>query len=241
VHNNKCRASSNTQTASVTPAENLIAVTAAGYLMHLLKELIMYILYHFPFSQHSRRVVSLLEAANLPHQIRHVAMDKGEHLSASFIGINPNHQVPVFEDGNLRLFESNAILRYLCNAHELTDWYPLDVVQRGLTDQWLDWNQCRLAQPVIDIVMNKVFLGAAGDGAAIERGQRKLAELFPILEAGLTTSRFLLGNQPTIADLSLASNIFQLGFAEIKPTGKTAEWYGRMLDIPGFQKSLPQQ
>ncbi len=200
----------------------------------------MYILYHFQFSQHSRRVVSLLEECNLPYQVRHVAMDKGEHLSANFIGINPNHQVPVLEDGGLHIFESNAILRYLCNKHQLMEWYPPSAAQRGLTDQWLDWNQCRMAQPVIDIVLNKVFLGVAGDSVAIERGQRKLTELLPILERGLATSRFLVDSHPTIADLSVASNIFQLGLAAIKPTGKTAEWYGRMLDIPGFQKSLPQ-
>ena len=112
----------------------------------------MYILYPFPYSQHARRVVSLLEAAGLPYELRHVDMAKGEHLSAAYLAINPNHQVPTLLDGDLVLHESNAILRYLCHQHGLSDWYPADPKHRARVEQWLDWNQSRLSPAVIDIV-----------------------------------------------------------------------------------------
>src|SRR5262245_541586 len=123
----------------------------------------MYILYHFPYSQHARRVVSLLEAGGLPYDLRHVDMGKGEHVSAADLAINPNHQVPTFLDGDLMLHESNAILRYLCQKHGLIDWYPSDLEHRARVDQWLDWTQCRMSPAVIDIVLNTVFLGEKGD------------------------------------------------------------------------------
>jgi glutathione S-transferase len=103
----------------------------------------MYILYHFPYSQHARRVVSLLEAAGLPYELRHVDMGQGEHLSAAYLAINPNHQVPTLLDGDLTVHESNAILRYLCHKHDLTDWYPADAKHRARVEQWLDWNQAK--------------------------------------------------------------------------------------------------
>ncbi len=200
----------------------------------------MYILYHFPYSQHARRVVSLLEAASLPYELRHVDMGKGEHLSAAYLAINPNHQVPTLVDGDLTLHESNAILRYLCHKHGLTDWYPADPRHRARVEQWLDWNQSRLSPAVVDIVRNKVFLGEKGDKEAIARGEAKLRELGPILETGLRMDGFLTGATPTIADLSVASNLFQLGFAEAIPPGvRIAGWYQRVGTIDGFRKSLP--
>ena len=200
----------------------------------------MYLLYHFPYSQHARRVVSLLEAANLPYELRHVDMAKGAHLSADYLAINPNHQVPTLIDGDLVLHESNAILRYLCFKHGLTEWYPEDPKHRARVDQWLDWNQSRLSPAVIDIVFNTLFAGARRDEQAIARGEAKLRELSPILDAGLAAHAYLTGPKPTIADLSVASNLFQLGLAKTTPPGANiVAWYQRMGAIEAFRKSLP--
>lgn len=199
----------------------------------------MYTLYHHPYSQHARRVVALLEDTGINYELQHVALEKGEHLSPEYIAINPNHQVPALIDGKLTLFESNAILRYLCTKHKLTDWYPEDLTTRALVDQWLDWNQCRLLPAVRDIVMNKVFLGEAGDKAAIARGEKNMPGLAAILEAGLTGRDFLTGDKPTIADLSIGSNIFQLGYAKAVPQGPNIKnWYQRVCGLKGFKKSL---
>ena len=201
----------------------------------------MYQLHHFPYSQHARRVVSLLEEARLPYELRHVAMDQGEHLSAAHLALNPNHQVPTLIDGAVKLHESNAILRYLCNKHSLADWYPSDAARRAQVDQWLDWGQCRMSPNVVDIVLNKVFLGERGDAAAIARGQSRLPELAGILEAGLAASGdYLTGPTPTIADLALASNLYQLGLAqEVLAGARIAAWYTRISARQGFRASLP--
>ena len=201
----------------------------------------MYTLYHHPYSQNARRVVALLETAGLEYELRHVALDKGEHLSQEFLAINPNHQIPVLIDDKVKLFESNAILRYLCTKHGLTDWYPDALATRAMVDQWLDWNQCRLAPTVTDIVLNKVFMGEAGDKSAITRGEEKLIELAAILNAGLEGHDFIAGTQPTIADLSIGSNISQLGFADAIPKEPNiTNWYRRVCALEGFKKSLPQ-
>ncbi len=199
----------------------------------------MYTLYHHPYSQHARRVVALLEDAGLHYELRHVALEKSEHMSPEYIAVNPNHQVPVLIDGQLKLFESNAILRYLCTKHGLTDWYPDDLPTRAMVDQWLDWNQCRLLPAVRDIVMNKVFLGDAGDKAAIARGEKNMPGLAAILEVGLAGRDFLTGDKPTIADLSIGSNLFQLGYAKAVPQGPNIKnWYQRVCGLKGFKKSL---
>jgi len=202
----------------------------------------MYVLYHYPASQHARRVVSLLEEAELKYELHNIAMDKGEFLSQDYTAINPNQQIPTLLDGEIKIHESNAILRYLCFKHHLTAWYPEDLPQRALVEQWLDWNQCRLSACVTDIVLNKVFLGDQGDPAAIKRGEENLPLLMTILNTGLENSSFLAGNQATIAYLSSGSNIFQLGFAGALPKDSNIiEWYQRINSIKGFTKSLPQE
>lgn len=202
----------------------------------------MYILYHFPYSQHARRVVSLMVEANLEHELRHVDMGKGEHRSAEYLAINPNRQVPTLVDDDIKIHESNAILRYLCLKHELDSWYPKEPPVRAKVEQWLDWNQCRLSPTVVDIVLNSVFLGSAGDKTAVERGLSRLPELWSILDVGLAGTQFLAGSQPTIADLSVASSIFQLTFARVTPTGRNSmDWFERVSRIEGFRKSLPSQ
>ena len=201
----------------------------------------MYSLYHYPYSQHSRRVVSLLEEAGLDYEIKHLAMDRGAHMAPEYLAVNPNHQVPTLIDGEIKIHESNAILRYLCFKHDLHDWYPTDPAARALVEQWLDWNQCRLSPVVIDIVLNTVFMGENGDQAAAQRGREALPELASVLEAGLEERTYLAGGAPSIADLSVVSNIFHLGLAEARPASHNiSAWFEHMSGLQGFQKSLPQ-
>jgi glutathione S-transferase len=202
----------------------------------------MYQLYLHPYSQHSRRVVSLLEEAGLEYEPIPVDLLNGEHLSAQYLAINPNHQVPALIDGETRLYESNAILRYLCVKNGLTDWYPEDLPARAAVEQWLDWTQCRLGPAVVSIVFNRVFLGDKGDQEAIARGLEQMVELSAILEKELEGKVFLAGDRPGIADLALASNMFQLGLAgEIPDTENIQNWYARVCKLEGFQKSLPTE
>lgn len=200
----------------------------------------MYVLYHSPFSQHARRVVSLLEEAQLPYEIKPIDMAKGEFRSPEYLAINPNGQIPTLLDGDLKIHESNAILRYLCNKHELTQWYPSDHKTRAVVDQWLDWGQCRMTNPVIDVVLNTMFLGENGDQEAIKQGHQQLSERLPILDAALEDQPFLAGEQPTIADLSIASMVFHLGLAKASPTQPNIQnWFRRIMELQGFQRSLP--
>ncbi|WP_067987024.1 glutathione S-transferase family protein [Neptuniibacter pectenicola] len=201
----------------------------------------MYTLYGFPFSQHSRRVVSLLEETGLEYEFKNVDMMSGEHMSPTYLETNPNHQVPTLIADNVKIHESNAILRYLCNKHNLEAWYPQDADTRAAVDQWLDWIQCRLSPAVLGIVLNKVFMGEDADQDAIKQGQEKMVELSPLLENTFADSQFLCGEKPTIADLALVSNIFHLSLADELPTGEsTRSWYKAMLEMDGVKKSLPE-
>ncbi|MCR9163795.1 MAG: glutathione S-transferase family protein [Nannocystaceae bacterium] len=200
-----------------------------------------YTLYHSPLSQHSRRVQALLEEASIDYQVHPIALEKGGHMDPSYLAINPNHQLPTLVVDDEPLTESNAILRYLCNAHELSQWYPTRALARARVDQWLDWNQCRLADPVTQLVINVAILGDKGDPKAIESARTRLPPILGVLEQHLDGRSFVASDeQPTIADLSIASNITQLGFAQATPTDPNiTRWYETIASRPGFVASMP--
>jgi glutathione S-transferase len=203
----------------------------------------MYTLYSHPFSQHSRRVIALLEEAGLAYEAKTIDLGKAEHLSPHYLAINPNHQVPTLIGEGVKIHESGAILRWLCTKHDLADWYPVRLVERAETEQWLEWTQSRMQPAVVDIVLNTVFLGADGDKAAIARGHKAMQELSGILEASLEGRTWIAGTTlPSIADLALGTNITHLALANAAPDSPNiTAWLDHVLAIPGFAKAMPPQ
>lgn len=199
-------------------------------------------LYSHPISQHCRRILALIEEAGLEMEIRTVSLDTGEHMSADYLAVNPNHQVPTLIDGDITLHESNAIMRYLCDKHDLSDWYPADLAARARIEQWLDWTQCRLGPATFFVVYNTVFAGDQADKAAIATGHSLLEDALPVLDAALADTDFIAGPAPTIADLALASNITHLALADAAPEHEnTVAWIRRVCRLQGFRNTLPME
>ncbi len=201
----------------------------------------MYTLYDHPYSQHARRVRALLEIAEIPYELAHVDPVKGEHMSEEFLRINPNHEIPVLVGDDIVISQSNAIMRYLCNQHDIDDWYPRDPKVRAQIDEWLNWTQCRMFPAVMNIVLYTIFITEGDNEAKIQSGHETMKELTPILDAALDGKDYLTGDIPTIADLAIASNITQLSFADAVPKGENiGRWMDRINSIPGVQVTLPE-
>ena len=203
----------------------------------------MYTLYTHPFSQHGRRVVALMDMADIPYEQRIVALYQAEHLSPQFLKLNPNHQVPVLRAGEMVMSESGAILRWLCFRHGLDNFYPTDFVQRAATDQWLDWTTALFGPAVSLVVFNAVFAGEMKDETALAGGRKSLKELLPILAERLEDNDWLSGgSHPSIADLAAGTNIAHLALADAEPEQSTISgWHARLCGFDGFRECLPPQ
>jgi glutathione S-transferase len=95
-------------------------------------------LYMHPVSMTSRPIRLFIAENNLKVEEELVDLMVGQHYSEAFVGLNPNRQVPVFEDGDLRLTESSAILKYLADKIE-SPAYPKDLKQRARVNELMDW------------------------------------------------------------------------------------------------------
>ena len=87
-------------------------------------------LYMHPVSMTSRPVRLFIAESGIDVEEQIVDLMTGEHYKEPFVSINPNRMVPVLEDGDLRLTESSAILKYLADKID-SPAYPKDLKQRA--------------------------------------------------------------------------------------------------------------
>ena len=110
----------------------------------------------------------------LAHERIDIAGAFGRNREAAYLALNPNGLVPTLEDGDLMLWESNTILRYLAGLHGKGTLEPADPKARARAGQWMDW-QLSVLGPAI----HETFWGLVRtppekrDHAAIEAGKVK--------------------------------------------------------------------
>src|SRR2546421_1668545 len=95
-------------------------------------------LYYHPVSTTSRPVWLFIAENDIKCELRVVDLMKGEHYQPEFVAINPNQLVPVLEDGDFRLTESSAILKYLADKIG-SPTYPVGLRQRARINERMDW------------------------------------------------------------------------------------------------------
>ena len=95
-------------------------------------------LYMHPVSMTSRPVRLFIAENNIPIEEQVVDLFTGEHYKPPYLAINPNHMVPVLEDGDFRLTESSAIIKYLADKIN-SPTYPKDLRKRAKVNEVMDW------------------------------------------------------------------------------------------------------
>ncbi|CAA7391183.1 unnamed protein product [Spirodela intermedia] len=154
-----------------------------------------------------QRVMLCLLEKGVEFELDHVNLDTMEHKEPEYLAKQPFGKVPYVEDGDFKLYESRAIIRYYAAKHE-NSGPPLlgrTLEERAVVDQWLDVEAITYDAAVFPVVFNKVILprlGVPGDMAAVQSGLEKLEKILDIYEQRLSTSKYLAGDKFTLADLS---------------------------------------
>src|SRR5262245_62376737 len=154
-----------------------------------------------------------------------------------FRKINPVGVVPVIDDGDYRLRESNTIVRYLAEKHGRADLYPKDLKTRATTESWMDWASTDFANG-----MRPVFHGLVVKNPAfadkVERGAAEWAKQMAVLEQHLATKGpYVMGASFTIGDIPVGLVVnrwFAIDFK--KPEFKAvSSYYDRLAERPGYK------
>jgi glutathione S-transferase len=202
-------------------------------------------LYFHPMSGNSRRV--LLVATHLDVPLEHVVIDltKNEQQSTPHLARNPNGRVPVLDDNGFLLWESRAIMQYLCDKTPGQTLLPTDACGRAEVNRWLFWCAAHMAPPEAILVQEnfvKPLTGRPTDAAELARGEALFAQNAPILDAHLAGKTWVTQDHLTLADYSLAAGLALAGPARF-PLGDYANiraWFGRMQELDAWTKTAPQ-
>ena len=190
-------------------------------------------IYRNLLSGHSHRVELLCSILGLPVELVDVDMSKGEHKAPRFLEKNPLGQVPVVEDGDVRLRDSGAILVYLASLYdESGQWYPRDAIVAARIQQWLSVAAGQLAAGPHVARLVSVFK------LPLDREKAKgiADQLFALLDEHLASSKFLAGELPTIADLAIYTYTAHApeGGVSLEPWSNVKAWLARIEAIRGF-------
>lgn len=100
-------------------------------------------LYYHPVSTTSRPILLFAAESGIDLEYQVVDLMTGEHLGEAYGKINPNHLVPVLEDGEFRLTESSSILKYLADKID-SPAYPKELKARARVNEAMDWLNANL-------------------------------------------------------------------------------------------------
>lgn len=183
-------------------------------------------------SHNVKKVVWAATEAGVP--FRRVDMGGPFGYSDAYLALNPNRMVPAISDGDVHLWESNAILRYLADAHA-PQLRADDPATRAAGDKWMDW-QFHFADAQRDSFLGVVRQGKDASDPAVAASARASEAMMAVLDAGLAGRDWLSGPHFGIADMPMgvyAHTYFALGL-ERPALPHLAAWYARLRERPAF-------
>lgn len=188
--------------------------------------------YRLALSGHCHRVELLLSLLGLPYELVDIDVAKRAHKSAEFLAKNAFGQVPVIEDGDVTLADSNAILVYLEARYAPGQWLPRDPVQAAAVQRWLSVAAGQLTYGLHLARVITLFKRPADPAEPIARAKA----LVEVMESELTVRPFLAGERATLADLANYAYVALApeGNVSLKPFPAIRAWLARIEALPGF-------
>lgn len=201
-------------------------------------------LYYFPHTDNNRKVLAVIHHLALDVERVEIDLLKGEHLTPEFLALNPNHMTPVLQDGEFVLWESNAIMQYLCSLRPGTALWPVAPKIQADIARWQFWQTAHWGQCCGIVMFQRLIMpriGKTPNEALIERELKNFATHAEVLNRHLQGRTWLVGEGVTLADLAVAA---PLATAEtvglpLEPYPSIRRWYAQLDDWDGWQASAP--
>ncbi|HBP5564737.1 TPA: glutathione S-transferase [Pseudomonas aeruginosa] len=190
-------------------------------------------LYDLDLSGNAYKVRLLLALIGREVSLLTVDIANREHKTPAFLRMNPRGQIPVLEDGDLQLGDSQAILVYLARRYASPEWYPLDPASQGRIAHWLSYAANEVQNgPASARLIARFNLPLDG-----ELARRRGLEVLQLVDRHLSGHRWLAqGELPSIADVALYP------YLALAPEGGLAlddypalnAWLARIRALPGY-------
>ncbi|KAM1604575.1 hypothetical protein ACFX15_030663 [Malus domestica] len=196
------------------------------------------------------RVCATLYEKDIKFELVPIDLGAGEHKKEPFISLNPFGQVPAFEDGDFKLFESRAITQYI--VHEYAD-KGTPLVFRDSKKMATIAVGCEVEGQKFDPAASKLTFELAikpmikmtTDAAVVEECEAKLAVVLDVYETRLAHSKYLAGECFTLADLHHLPTIHYLMKTQTKKLFEcrphVSAWVADITARPAWKKVIALQ
>jgi glutathione S-transferase len=196
------------------------------------------VVHRHALSGHAHRVELFLRLLKVPFRVVDVDLAAGAQKKPEFLKMNPFGQVPVIQDGDVTLADSNAVLVYLAGRYDKSgSWYPRDPLTAGRIQLWLSAAAGPLASGPAMARFIKVFRAPLDHARAAAISE----QLFKVIDQALASQAFLVGATPTIADIAMYTYTAHApeGAVSLEPYGNIRAWLERIEALPNFV-SMPK-
>ena len=191
-----------------------------------------------PTSSNVMKVLWTLDEIGLPYEREDIGGAFGGNDTAEYRALNPSGLIPTAIDGDLVLWESNTIVRWLAAVHSPDDLCPVDPGMRARCEMWMDW-QLSVLNPLMVPVFHPLVRRpeAERDPAAIAAAVEKWSDAWRILDDRLSRNAYIGGGAFTMADIPvgpLAYRWFELPI-ERAELPNLRRWYDAICDRPAYK------
>jgi len=190
------------------------------------------LLYDFELSGSCYKIRLFLNILGRDYDTVKVDFVNKEHKSEKYLRLNPFGEIPIFEDGNLRLRDAQAILVYLARRYDQSkQWYPDDPEAMGRIQQWLSTGGGE--------VMNSAgarLVKILNYPLDLEKLQAGAKRVFKIMDDQLATREWLELGHPTVGDIACFPYTAMAGEGgiDLAPYPNILRWIERVKRLPGF-------
>lgn len=190
------------------------------------------VLYDFELSGSCYKVRLLMNILGLKYEAVTVDFVGKEHKSDRYLALNPFGEIPIFEDGPLRLRDAQAILVYLARKYDKSlQWYPEDAASQGRIQQWLSTGGGE--------VMNSAgarLVKILKYPLDLEKLQAGAKRVFKIMDDHLASREWFELDHPTVADIACFPYTAMAGEGgiDLAPYRNILRWIERVKRLPGF-------
>jgi len=198
-------------------------------------------------AQAPRRVLALVKHLGLTAELIEMDLMAGAMKTPDYIAVNPNMKAPTLVDGDFILWESSAIMAYLCNKAGSDMWPMHDPAEQVEVLRWLSWNDCHWSPAVapfyFEHVVKPTFKIGKPDSAALTGKREYLFRWAKVLDGHLAGRSYVACERLTIADFQLASMASYWREAEmpLEPFPNVVSWIDRLMHTPAWADPWPAE
>lgn len=189
-------------------------------------------LHYHPLSGHAHRARLFLSLIGADFDLIEVDLAAGAHKQPEFLKLNLLGQVPVLEDGDVVVTDSNAILVYLAKKFGKTEWLPEGALEAAAVQRWLSVAAGQIAFGPAAARLITVFGAGFDADEVIGRAHTILAAI----DAELDGKPWIAAPNATIADIALYSYIARApeGNVDLSKYTNVLDWLKRIEFLSGF-------